>query len=223
MMQNDAVPLQVLAEKNMETSKAARAPSVSWNVDPTVWVDEHGDYLFRYAFMRLRDEAAAEDMVQETLLAAIQSLASYGGKSSERTWLTSILKHKIIDYYRKSSRETPLDPSETDLSDFDKFFERSDEWQNHWNNKLQPHEWKGSPEEVFEQNEFFDVLQNCMSKLPERVASVFALREMDGLETSEICEILCLSSNNFWVMMHRARMSLRRCIEVNWFRKGTFK
>ena len=220
MMQNEAVPLRVLAEKNMETSSAASAPSVSWNIDPTIWVDEHGDYLFRYALVRLRDESLAEDIVQETLLAAIQSLASYGGKSTERTWLTSILKHKVIDFYRKSSRETPLDASELDVSEFDNFFERDDQWTNHWNLKLAPRGWTNNPEAVFEQNEFFDVFQNCMSKLPERVASVFALREMDGLDAGEICEIMSLSSSNFWVMMHRARMSLRRCIEIKWFRNG---
>lgn len=219
MMQNDAVPLQGLA-KNMETTEDARAPDVSWNIDPTVWVDEHGDYLFRYALVRLRDESLAEDIVQETMLAGIQSLAAYGGKSTERTWLTSILKHKIIDYYRKSSRETPLDPAEIDVSEFDRFFEREDQWTNHWNPRLAPHGWTNNPESVFEQNEFFDVFQNCMSKLPQRVASVFALREMDGLASSEICEVLCLSTSNFWVMMHRARMSLRRCIEINWFRKA---
>ncbi len=216
MMRNDAVPLHNLAKKEMDNDTA---PNVSWNIDPTVWVDEHGDYLFRYALMRLRNETLAEDVVQETLLAAIQSLASYVGKSTERTWLTSILKHKIVDHYRKSSRETTIDPSETDLSEFDKFFERDDEWQNHWNVRLAPRGWTQNPEAVFEQNEFFEVFQNCLSKLPERAANVFALREMDGFEAVEVCEILGLSSNNFWVMMHRARMSLRRCIEINWFRK----
>ena len=219
MMRNEAVPLKGLAEKNMDEINAAAVPQVSWNIDPTVWVDEHGDYLFRYALMRLRDETLAEDLVQETLLAAIQSLASYGGKSTERTWLTSILKHKLVDFYRKSSRETPLDETELDLSGFDNFFEREDQWTNHWNPRLAPRGWTNNPEAVFEQNEFFDVFQNCMSKLPERVAHVFALREMDGFESGEICEILSLSSSNFWVMMHRARMSLRRCIEVKWFRQ----
>ena len=188
-------------------------------IDPAVWVDEHGDYLFRYALVRLRDDALAEDIVQETLLAAIQSMGSYAGKSSERTWLTAILKHKIIDHYRKTSREVPLDPAETDLSEFDPLFERQDEFKNHWHDSLSPRIWNRSPDEALQENEFFGVLQNCLSKLPERVANVFSLREMNGLDTDEICEILCLSANSFWVMMHRARMSLRRCIEINWFIK----
>lgn len=99
-------------------------------VDPTQWVDDHGDYLFRYCVHRLRDEAVAEDMVQETLLAAIQSMAGYQGRAAERTWLTGILKHKIIDHYRRSSREVSFDPSETDLSEFDPLFERNDEFRD---------------------------------------------------------------------------------------------
>jgi RNA polymerase sigma-70 factor (ECF subfamily) len=147
-------------------------------------------------------------------------MGSYGGKASERTWLTSILKHKIIDHFRKSVREVPIGDSDTDMSAFDKLFERDDEWKNHWNNDLQPYDWKMSPEAALQENEFFTVLQNCMSKLPERVAGVFTLREMDGLDSNEICEILCLTASNFWVMMHRARMSLRRCMELNWFKKA---
>jgi RNA polymerase sigma-70 factor, ECF subfamily len=193
---------------------------VAVRIDPGQWVDEHGDYLFRYAIVRLRDESLAEDCVQETLLSALQALDSYGGKSTERTWLTGILKHKIIDYFRKHSREVPLDPSDTDLSEFDPLFEREDEFKDHWHASLSPRTWRRSPDEALQEDEFFGVLQSCMSKLPERVASVFSLREMNDLDTDEICEILSLSQSNFWVMMHRARMALRRCIEINWFMKG---
>ena len=189
-------------------------------IDPGRWVDEHGDHLFRYAIVRLRDESVAEDCVQETLLSAIQSLGSYGGKSTERTWLIGILKHKIIDHFRKHSREVPLDPSDTDLSEFDPLFERDDEFKDHWHDSLSPRTWRRSPDEALQEDEFFGVLQNCMVKLPERVATVFSMREMNGLDADEICEILSLSSSNFWVMMHRARMALRRCIEINWFMKG---
>lgn len=204
----------------MQTGESIRTEaSVLSKIDPSVWVDEHGDCLFRYAMIRLRDEAAAEDIVQETLLSAIQSLSSYSGKSGERTWLVGILKHKLIDHFRKRSREISFDPSETDLSEFDPLFERTDEFKDHWHDTLSPRIWKQSPEEALQQNEFFGVLQNCLGKLPERVAHCFAMREMNGLESDEICEILGLSPNNFWVIMHRARMSLRRCIEINWFIK----
>jgi RNA polymerase sigma-70 factor (ECF subfamily) len=219
MMPSDAVSVP-FPVTNMQTAEALSAVSSdAITIDPSGWVDDHGDCLFRYAMVRLRDEAAAEDIVQEALLSAIQSMSSYSGKSAERTWLIGILKHKIIDHFRKTSREVPLDPSETDLSEFDPLFERQDEFKNHWNDALNPRAWKSSPEDALQQDEFFAVLQNCLSKLPERVANCFSLREMNGLDSEEICEILSLSPNNFWVMMHRARMSLRRCVEINWFMK----
>lgn len=221
-MQGEAIsyPMSSMQEGDSATMPADES---FVRIDPGVWVDEHGDYLFRYAMVRLRDECLAEDCVQETLLSALQARDSYRGKSTERTWLTGILNHKIIDHFRKHSREVPLDPSETDLSEFDPLFEREDEFKNHWHDSLSPRTWRRSPDEALQENEFFGVLQNCMSKLPERVATVFLLREMNGLDTDEICETLSLSSSNFWVMMHRARMALRRCIEIKWFMKGNIR
>jgi RNA polymerase sigma-70 factor (ECF subfamily) len=201
----------------MAQSKSAIEVRASTAVDPSAWVDEHGDCLFRYAVARTRDETAAEDIVQETLLSAIKALDSYTGQSSERTWLVGILKHKIVDFYRRRNREVTFDPTETDLSEFDPMFERSDEWQNHWHDTLSPRIWQKSPEDALQENEFFGVLRDCLAKLPERVANAFTLREMNGIDAGEICEILDLTQSNFWVMMHRARMSLRRCIEINWF------
>ncbi len=219
MMQSEMLPLGFVQNEPMSLSEAVttnREKDVS--VDPTVWVDQYGDCLFRFAFMRLRDETLAEDLVQETLLAAIQSLDKFGGGASERTWLTSILKHKIIDYFRKNSKQIQLTDEDTDLSDFDHFFKRDDEWDGHWRINLRPVEISETPESILERAEFREVLQGCLSVLPVRVASVFTLREMDGLTGEEICEILSLSSSNFWVIMHRARMQLRTCIEFKWLR-----
>lgn len=210
----------IAASNKMPLDEESAVAKVNWNIDPAVWVDDHGDYLYRYALIRLRNDARAEDAVQETLLAALQALDSYGGKSSERTWLTGILKHKIIDSIRKACREVPIEPADLDLSEFDPLFERPDEFQGHWSDTLSPRIWHRSPEDALEQTEFFAVLQKCISKMPERVATVFSLREMDELDTEEICDVLGLSAGNFWVIMHRARMSLRRCIEINWFMKA---
>lgn len=189
-------------------------------VDPSVWIDLYGDTLFRFAFLRLRDETLAEDMVQETLLAAIQSLDKFAGGASELTWLVSILKHKIIDYYRKNCREIQFSEEDTDLSGFDHFFKREDEWDGHWRINLRPVGISETPEAILERAEFWAVMKNCLSALPARVANVFALREMDGLTSEEICEVMCLSPNNFWVIMHRARMQLRTCVEFKWLRKA---
>src|SRR5688572_13191509 len=219
-MPSEALSFQISSMQTGEAVPVSLSEQVV-QIDATVWVDEHGDHLFRYAMMRLRDESRAEDAVHDTLLAAIQSIASCSGKATERTWLTGILKHKIVDQYRMTAKEQPLETDDGELlSEVERFFERTDVWSGHWNNKLQPHEWDTTPEATYEASEFFAVFQNCLSKLPDRVAGVFMLREMDGLESSEICEILSVSTSNFWVMMHRARLALRRCIEVNWFRRA---
>lgn len=200
----------------------ARQPDVHVQPDPTVWLDEHGDYLFHYAAVRLRDSGSAEDVVQETLLSAIDSLDSYHGKSTERTWLTSILRHKIVDFYRKSIRETPIDEAECDVSAFDSLFTHS-QWADHWNDAVIPSDWGTRAETTLQQNEFYSTLETCMSKLPKRVAGVFMLREMEGYDTDELCRLLDLSANNLWTILYRARMSLRKCIESNWFEKITIQ
>ena len=193
-----------------------RKPDVQDRPDPTVWVDEHGDYLFKYAAVRLRDNHVAEDIVQETLLSAIESLDSYHGKSAERTWLTAILRHKVVDHYRKSLHETPVGQDECDLSPFDRLF-TNPQWEDHWNNAMIPSDWGKTPESALRQAEFYAALESCMAKLPKRVAGVFLLREMDGYGTDELCKLLDLSANNVWTMMYRARMSLRKCLESSWF------
>lgn len=189
------------------------------NSDPAVWIDRHGDYLFSFAMARLRDRSVAEDMVQETLLAAMQAGESFAARSSERTWLCGILKHKIIDHFRKSSREVGLTEEEADMSSYDYLFRDEGIWKGHWTAEVRPIVWQDNPEKVLEFAEFRDILSHCLSELPERVANVFTLREMEGMESDEICKTFSISSSNFWVMMHRARLHLRRCIDFNWFRK----
>jgi len=189
--------------------------------DPTVWVDRHGDYLFAFAFSRLRDEAAAEDLVQETLLAAIRSFDSFAGNSTERTWLTGILKHKIIDSFRRNSRQIDLTDDEKDLSGYQYLF-ADETWKDHWTEETMPSDWRTTPEKELENGEFCAVLEHCLGELPIRVANAFTLHEMDGLEGAEICNILHVSKDNYWVMLHRARTHLRRCLEYGWFRKVNF-
>jgi len=178
------------------------------------WLTEHGDYLYRFALARLRDPHLAEDAVQETLLAAMQG-GGYGGKSAPRTWLTGILKHKIIDLIRHQVREQPLEHEE-DLPDepgMDEFFADDS---RHWSDK--PQSW-GAPESVLEQKQFLVILQQCMDRLPKKLASLFLLREVHESGNEEICKELKISSTNAWVMLYRARMGLRKCIELNWLGK----
>lgn len=188
-------------------------------IDPSAWVDEYGDYLFRYAQFRVRDEAVAEDLVQETLLAALQAMKKFEGRGAERTWLTGILKHKIIDHFRKIAKQNQFETIEGEEFEHDELFRHEGEWIGHFKRDNGPIEWGTNPAEMLEQGEFWEIFQKCLSPLPPRIASAFTMREVDGVSSEEICKVLEISNNNLWVMLHRARMQLRRCIEVNWFRR----
>ena len=201
----------------------AQTAAPARTADPGLWVDLHGDYLYRYAMFRLRDPALAEDVVQETLLAGLQASDSFAGRGSERTWLVGILKHKIIDLYRRRSREISFDASEDERFTRDEFFRTEGEWVGHWEEAYAPNEWHATPAELLERSEFWETLRQCLAPLPPRTAAAFTLREVDGLSSAEICEILQVSTNNLWVMLHRARLHLRHCLEVNWFRKEKVK
>jgi RNA polymerase sigma-70 factor (ECF subfamily) len=180
-------------------------------IDPEKWVDVYGDQLYRYAFARVQNRMAAEDLVQETFLAALAAAHGFEGRSSEKTWLVAILKHKIIDYFRQSGKEPPMNQSRNQEDPMDQFFHGNGSW------KDKPEPWDTAPDRILNQKEFRKVLFLCLSELSERLRIAFSLREMEGLGCDEICKILEVSSSNCWVMLYRARMSLRRCLGVNWF------
>ena len=187
-------------------------------------VEQHRSYLLRYAVLQLRDTALAEDAVQETLLAAIEHRSSFAGQSSLKTWLVSILKHKIIDLIRKRSREpafTELSGSGDEDGKFDELFDQNI-WhsdQRHWHSDYKPSNW-GNPDQSLENKKFMEMFEFCAERMSAPVARVFMLREVMGLSTEEICKDLSISTSNCWVMLHRARMSLRLCLETNWFGAG---
>jgi RNA polymerase sigma-70 factor, ECF subfamily len=185
--------------------------------NPEVWVDQYGDYLFRYAMSRLRDRTLAEEAVQETFLAALKGKESFGGQSSERTWLIGILKHKIIDHFRKSSRELPLFEEQLPYEQ-EESFRSTGEWVGHWTEQAAPGEWGMDPIKSLQQKEFWEALERCLSMLPARLAQVFILREMDEMSSDEICKTLNITESNLWVMLHRARAQLRRSLEINYFK-----
>ncbi|MBL9135171.1 MAG: sigma-70 family RNA polymerase sigma factor [Verrucomicrobiales bacterium] len=191
------------------------APSPA--LDPERWVDDHGDYLFHYAFSRLRSQTLAEDFVQEALLAALRSKDRYAGRSTERTWLTGILRNKMLDHFRKSGRETSFTDLEFLADDESKPFENH-AFPDHWVAEEAPSEWTDAGSSL-DRDEFWKVFQTCTTRLPERIARVFLMREVDHLESDEICGALNISPNNLWVMLHRARMALRQCLEEHWFGK----
>lgn len=166
-------------------------------------------YLLRYARLQLRDAHAAEDAVQEALVAALAGEAGFGGRSNLRTWLTGILKHKIVDAIRRLSRESALAPDEEGLQAL--FDERG-----HW---VDPPRGWDDPDGLLEQKQFMAALEDCLARLPARTAQVFMMREHLGYETPEICKELGLTPTHCWVLLYRARVALRECLQQNWFAK----
>ena len=178
---------------------------------PEKWVDLYGDYLYRYALYRVYEATVAEDLVQETFLAALRSFKNFQYRSSIKTWLTGILKHKIIDHFRKKAKEQQIDDIEPNINKLDDLFTKNGQW------KIKPANWNADPQKLYDQKEFIKILHKCLSELPGRQASAFILREIVGEKTKEICKILDISTTNCWVLLHRARMYLRRCLEIKWF------
>ena len=178
---------------------------------------QYGDYLFRYAMLRLRDRSAAEDLVQETFLAALTVRGSFSGNSSESTWLVGILKHKISDHFRRQAREAPLVDNDLrehpDPSSFD--------GSGHWTSG--PTDWGGNPADLYREKKFLDQFAECLSGLSPNLANAFTLREIEGADTGEICKVLNVTETNLWVILHRARMLLRRCLETRWFERSAKK
>lgn len=182
------------------------------NADPASWVDLYADYLYRFAIIRISDQDVAEELVQETFIAAIAAAKEnrYQGKSQEKTWLTGILKHKIIDHIRRKykDRGIPLEMVGEDV------IESSFAADGHW--RVKPGEWGINPSDRYEQKELGKILMACIEALQERQADAIRLRELDEKNTEEICKILMISATNYWVLMHRARLSLRRCVDDHW-------
>jgi RNA polymerase sigma-70 factor (ECF subfamily) len=198
-----------------EAAPATRTVKI---LDPERWVEEHGDYLFKYALSRLRDPAMAEDLIQETFLAALKGAGNFQGRSSEKSWLVGILKNKICDRYRKASRERSFTDLEFYSDEEGDRFIADGPFKYGWIHEHGPQEWS-NPGASLDNEAFWEIYRHCSNKLPKNVSTVFNLREVDGVESKEICAMLNITENNLWVMLHRARMALRRCLEVNWFGK----
>src|SRR5262245_31439118 len=211
-----------IAAVPMSESPASPAPSQPARVaqlsDPERWVDEHGDCLFKYALSRLCDPLKAEDAVQETFLAALKGGKRFQGRSAEKSWLVGILKNKICDHYRKAGRETAFTDLEFYSDEESDRFVPDGMFKDGWIHEVGPQEWD-SPGASLDSEVFWQTYRDCSNKLPKNIATVFNLREVDGIESKEICAMLNISENNLWVMLHRARMALRRCLETNWFAK----
>ena len=171
--------------------------------DPVDWVDEHGDFLFNYAFGQLRDRSEAQDVVQETFLAALKARDRFNGHASERTWLVSILRHKICDYLRRRCRERSLRDNSSHCQQHNDPLDESMLW---------VHATAAEcllPSRRLDLSDFRQSLEMALHKLPPRIAQAFALYEMDEYASAEVCHRMDISQANLWAMVHRARKQLR--------------
>ena len=179
-------------------------------------IEGHRPYLLRYALAQLRDGQLAEEAVQDCLVAALEGISGFGGKSSLRTWLTSILRFKVIDLQRRAV----ADRSRLEATDFgaeageegwlDELFDETGHWRD------PPQAWN-DPEAAFEQVRFWETFERCLGRLPAMGGRVFFKREIAGEETETICKDENITPSNCWVILHRARLQLRACLEANWF------
>jgi RNA polymerase sigma-70 factor (TIGR02943 family) len=185
----------------------ARTPTT----DPHQWVARHGDYLYSWALARLDSEEEARDLVQETFLAALEGLHQFKGNSTEQTWLTAILKYKVIEVYRKRNSGLQAEPLEREPDA--EFFESES---GHWKTAYAPKAFGVEGADPLAQKELGAILTRCLQKLPSLWYSIFAMKHMDETETKVICAALKVSPANFWVIIHRAKLHLRACIQREW-------
>ncbi|MFG6449185.1 sigma-70 family RNA polymerase sigma factor [Roseateles sp. BYS180W] len=167
--------------------------------------------LLRYARLQLRNDAWAEDVVSETLLAALEAPQRFEGRSQLKSWLVGILKHKLVDQLRRQRREVALPSDEDDEALEQLLFTAQGRWIN------PPIDWGDQPEQALQQVDFLRVLEACVELLPAQQGRVFMMREWLDLDSAEICKELAMSSSNFFVCLHRARLRLRECLQQRWF------
>ena len=180
-------------------------------LEPNTWVDRYADYLYSYAIVRVNDSEVAKDLVQETFFAGFKSAKNFLGKSTEKTWLVSILKRKVVDHYRKIN-------SNKGKAEVRMNFYESGEHEGNWIEERAPQSWKNSSDSAIENEELKVQLEQCINSLPDKYAMVFRMKTIQEFETEEICKELQISTSNLWVMIHRARTQLRKCMEEHWFR-----
>ncbi|MBJ6366828.1 sigma-70 family RNA polymerase sigma factor [Snuella sedimenti] len=179
-------------------------------INPNNWIDLYSDYLYNYTISRVSDKMVAQDLVQDTFLAALKSMKNFKGESSERTWLISILKRKIIDYYRKIN-------SNKGKAEVRIGYNNDSESEGDWLEERVADPYDKTAEDILQNNELGEAIHKCLGKLPKKQADVFKMKTIQGLETEVICNELNITASNLWVIIHRARTAMADCLKENWF------
>ena len=183
-------------------------------LEPKVWIELYADQLFKYAMSRIPDCETAKDLVQETFLSALKNIETFRHEISEKNWLYSILKNKIIDYYRRRAKQS--------FDELEKLTERAEDYFNekgHWRKTARPKTWSIVYSQANESKEFYEILGQCKDRLATLQCAVFTLKYLEEKKSDEICKGLNISSSNYWVLIHRAKLQIRQCLERNWFIK----
>ncbi|MEN9569988.1 MAG: hypothetical protein RL172_1219 [Bacteroidota bacterium] len=180
----------------------------SHQLQPDKWVQLYADALFSYAIARVQDSAVAEDLVQDTFLSAWKSREQYNGTASEKTWLYTICKNKIIDHFRRQTAS----PMVLDDAELANYFDEG----GHWKPSAAPRAWRIETESAIETKEFYQVLASCRKKLKSVQQMLFSMKYLEDAATDDICKYLNITPSNYWVLIHRVKLHLRKCLEKNW-------
>ncbi|HEU5291686.1 MAG TPA: sigma-70 family RNA polymerase sigma factor [Cyclobacteriaceae bacterium] len=188
-------------------------------LQPEKWIARYGDYLFSLAMIKTGNREVAQDLVQETFFSAVKGKDTFNGLSSEKTWLTSILNNKVIDYYRKKDvlKDAGNYLEATDESFHEAFFNPAPDVYGHWRKDTAPQAWADDADSAMKRSEFYKILQLCISRMPPKLIPVFVAKYIDEENSEKICKDFGLSSSNYWIMIHRAKVLMRSCLERNWF------
>jgi RNA polymerase sigma-70 factor (TIGR02943 family) len=176
---------------------------------PATWVDRYSDYLYNYTIVRVNNHEIAQDLISETFLAGLKSEKNFKGEASERTWLISILKRKIIDYYRKINSNKGKAEIRMNYQD--------ENAEGDWLEEQVSDPYDKTAEDTMENEELGQAIFNCLNTLPEKQATIFKMKTIDGFDTETICNEYNISPSNLWVIIHRARKAMVACLEKNWF------
>lgn len=190
--------------------------SMNHDLEPSQWLKRYGDYLYSLAFLKLNNKEVAEDIVQETFVSALKAKDSFRKESSEKTWLVSILNNKIIDHYRKKDVLKNADSylSETESSFSAHFFDQAT---GHWLVDTGPVSWTEQADKKVDRNEFYRILRYCVEKMPSKLVPVFLAKFLEEDDSEKICKDFKITPSNYWVIIHRAKVLMRSCLEKNWF------